>query len=180
LDYNYNYNYNYPEREREGERERFNFPFNSFNEKNLYENNNNNIYNPFGKSQLENYSISQCVLENQQQRQYCHLINKNQFNFEFYNPLLKGIFNNFDIDNSSHKISEEIQKNLSKINLKGKDNPLLAILNSLVLSFIFFCGLILRNVRKYINLNEALFLDSLIKYVIFLFNFYFNFYFNFF
>ncbi len=69
------------------------------------------------------------------------------------------------------KISDEIKKNLSKINLKGKDNPLLAIFNSLVMSFIFFCGLILRNVRKYINTNEALFLDSLIKYVIFFYNF---------
>ena len=99
---------------------------------------------------------------------YDQFAQKIKFNFDFENPLVKGIFNNFERET----LSEEVQKNLSKINLKGKDNPLLTILNSLVMSLIFFCGLILRNVRKYINTNEAFFLDSLIKYVILIINFY--------
>lgn len=114
------------------------------------ENLNNTIFNPFSFNQ----SYCKSTLEN-------NSFLKNQIPKNIFEPQ-NNILN--------QKIIDEviINKNILNSSKIGFHNTLITILNSIVMSVMFFCRLMLADIIKYSSINQALFLDSLIKYVNFL------------
>jgi len=130
------------------------------------------------------------------------LFEENLQNKNFNDCINKTIFNAFSSNQAAHRInidSSSLFNNSigrtcinycgNEINRNQKDefnfnkyylnsskivaqNTLINILNSIVMSVMFFCRLMLLDIIKYANINEAYFLDSLIKYVN-IFNIYF-------
>ncbi len=82
------------------------------------------------------------------------------------NSCVKNLFD-FNGNNLNQKVKDEFLFNINNLNsFQTKyQNTLLIILDSIVMSVIFFCRLMLVEIIKFANVNEAFFLDSLIKYV---------------
>lgn len=130
------------------------------------------------------------------------LLEENLQNKNFSDCINKTIFNTFSTNQSAHHINiessslfnnsisgtgryyngnETKQNKIDEFNFNNyylnsskivAQNTLINVLNSIVMSVMFFCKLMLIDIIKYANINEAYFLDSLIKYVN-IFNIYF-------
>ena len=96
---------------------------------------------------------------------------RHQTNFDncsiLINPITKSLFEPKG-NSLNQKIIDDLSTNRNILNSSkiGSHNTLIIILNSIVMSVMFFCRLMLVDILKYGNINQAFFLDSLIKYVI--------------
>lgn len=82
------------------------------------------------------------------------------------NPISKSFFE-YKENCFNQKLIEDFSNNRNFLNSSkiGSNNTLIIILNSIVMSVMFFCRLMLVDILKYASINHAFFLDSLIKYV---------------
>lgn len=110
---------------------------------------NNPIFNPFAF----NPTTYQTIIENKK-------------NFISINPITKILLDPKE-NIVSQKITDDFKMNKNLLNSTkiASYNTIIIILNSIVMSVMFFCRLMLVDIIKFSSINQALFLDSLIKYV---------------